>query len=444
MKNLLRGDSELSVILGLGVATLFAVALSGLFYTPEKIQSPLGKSGGTLIDQYEDYTCCDTGNGNACTTVPGKTITHNGQEYGLLRSNMYLSEGQHVRPVEPTERTVTGERVFYIENSGGGDKGMEPRGSEDVLYGGESDSDPNLIPKQTLIYVCRSGDEACDKSTGRAVFDGYWKIGTTIPNAIKFCTKRPTDKPDVPYKPRESFEPVSTGPQIVTPTGTQSRKTLQIGTFGLNQDQSGGGSFIADWLTPYCKPAIYLYPEQTSQVSVKLAPQGKLSVTIPSYPPTGWRVIAEPSGDIFSQGKRYDYLYYEAKLPDEKITQPESGYVVSYGELEATMTTFVTDLGLNSKEKTQFVEYWMEVLPHSPYYFLGVIPESELDVLSPLDISPTPSGVRRVTLYFEALTTPKTVAPPTLFAPFSREGFSVVEWGGIFKMNPEYPFSCFM
>jgi hypothetical protein len=124
---------------------------------------------------------------------------------------------------------------------------MEPRGNEDVLYGGNDGA--NLIPKNTLIYVCRSGDEACDKGTGKAVFDGYWRTDTPITNDIKFCSKRPTDIPDVPYAPRDAF-PIIGDQVIISPETDESQNSLQIGTFSITQQKSS--AFIADWLTPYC------------------------------------------------------------------------------------------------------------------------------------------------------------------------------------------------
>jgi hypothetical protein len=437
LRMLFRGDSELSVVLGLGVASLFAVALGGLFYTPEKSQTAVPINSTT--QGYPAYTCCDTGDGSACKLVPGKTITYNGNTFGLLRSNLFVSEGQHLEPT--SESTPTGERIFYIKDSGGGDVGMEPRSNQDVLYGGESDQNPNLIPKNTLIYVCRSGYDACSQNAGRSIFDGYWKVGVPIPSAISSCNKRPI-KDGVPYKPNPTYPATNTGQIVVTPTGSPSKNSLQIGTFNIEQTQTD--AYIADWLTPYCKPAVYLYPQQTTDVHVVLNPQGKLNLTIPQYPPEGWSVTAHTNGDIFSNGKQFDYLYYEAKLSDQKIIPPSSGYVMSYADLGSRLPQIVTQYGLNTKEKDQFVEYWMKVLPQSPYYFVGIMPENELDMLSPLTISPKPDHIRRVTLYFQALEKPISVSTPAPFATFTRSGFSVVEWGGIFKKDPKYPFSCFM
>lgn len=440
----MRGSSDFSSLLGLGLATGFAVVLGGVLYTSKGEQIPINNSsistsGTGMIADYEKYTCCDTGDGNNCTLVSGKTITYRDSEYGLLRSNMFVSEGNHVKPTD--YKTPSGERIFHIESSGNPNSpGLEPRTNEDVLYGGESDDNPHLIPKETLIYVCRSGDEACDEQVGKAVFDGYWRADVPISDEIKFCVKRPTDKPDVPYQPRDSF-PATTIDQIIVPPVSDSKNSLQIGTFNVKIEQSTI-PFIADWLTPYCKPAIYLYPEQDTNVSVQVKPQGKMLLTIPEYPANGWEVLAKHNGDIYSGTTRFDYLYYEASIPDEKIIKPTEGFVVQKNNLKPFLTDLLPKLGLNEKEKAQFIEYWIKVLPSSPFYGVKIIPVSNLDAISPLTIYPTPENIIRVTLYFEPLATIPAWKTPSISTP-SRDGFTVVEWGGLFKQDKDHPFTCF-
>ena len=60
------------------------------------------------------------------------------------------------------------------------------------------------------------------------------------------------------------------------------------------------------------KPVIYLYPEETLEVSVTLDYSGTLTCTYPAYH-QGWRVIAQPDGTLtnVSDGKPYSYLFWE-------------------------------------------------------------------------------------------------------------------------------------
>ena len=46
------------------------------------------------------------------------------------------------------------------------------------------------------------------------------------------------------------------------------------------------------------KPVIYLYPEEQTEVSVKLDYDGELTVTYPAYE-DGWNVTAYPDGTLF-------------------------------------------------------------------------------------------------------------------------------------------------
>ena len=56
------------------------------------------------------------------------------------------------------------------------------------------------------------------------------------------------------------------------------------------------------------KPVLYLYPEETAEVSVKLDYQGRLTTTYPAYN-DGWVVTAEPDGTLEMDGKEYSYLF---------------------------------------------------------------------------------------------------------------------------------------
>lgn len=60
------------------------------------------------------------------------------------------------------------------------------------------------------------------------------------------------------------------------------------------------------------KPVIYLYPEQTQEVSVQLELDGKLTCAYPEYG-SGWMVKAYPDGTLLDQdtGKKYNYLFWE-------------------------------------------------------------------------------------------------------------------------------------
>lgn len=175
---------------------------------------------------------------------------------------------------------------------------------------------------------------------------------------------------------------------------------------------------------PVKKPAIYLYPTQKSSITVSLRVNGTITKTIPKYN-KGWKVTANPDGVI--EGG-YDYLFYEADL--KTISIPNEGWVVAYGELNRWFDLHLTQLGLNTKEKKQFIEYWMNELPSAPYYKIQLLDEQFLSRNMALAITPKPDAILRLNFYFTPLQQTVNIKKPHV-KPFIRKGFTAVEWGGI-------------
>lgn len=196
-----------------------------------------------------------------------------------------------------------------------------------------------------------------------------------------------------------------------------------------------------NWWLPDCKPAVYLYPDKKEKINVKVYPKGELTLTIPQYEKDGWDVIADPSGKIDFQSQNFDYLYYEAKIRDEEINMPKEGYSVKFEDLASFYSEILPKLGLNSKEIKDFKEYWEKYLPYSPYYFVGLMDKNSIDKIEPLSINPVPKTILRVRFYFKSLDKPIDTKMPVLTSS-RREGFTVVEWGGMVKMDKGHPFTC--
>lgn len=228
-------------------------------------------------------------------------------------------------------------------------------------------------------------------------------------------------------------------PTFVVPSQAQSDgKQLQMQYFTVKSTTN----VVPWWLDPHCKPLIYLYPEHEQQVHVKLNPKGYLTETIPQYPQEGWVVNAAPDGLITYQGKTYDYLYYESKIHDSETKIPETGYVRKFYELESLYNTILPKLGLNEKESKEFIAYWTKYLPFSPYYFVGILNTSSIEHIEPLTITPKPDTMIRVRVYFKPVGELMTVTEPSLKTVPSRNGFTVVEWGGMVKTDMNHPFTC--
>lgn len=266
--------------------------------------------------------------------------------------------------------------------------------------------------------------------------DIYWSETTTNkdPTEIgaELIGKYPRDNPafDVYYLTEGGVlvlaSPASPPFHTYVPLITLVRpgaKTLQLGTFSPIK------SFHYEWFTPACKPAIYLYPEKETSLSIKVIPQGKITESIPEHG-EGWEnVTAFPDGKIIYRQKLYPYLYYEAEI--EKVKVPEKGWVVKKEELEVLFNGLLPLLGLNQKEIDDFKDYWLQALNKAPHYFVGLIDQEELEKVEPIKFSIRPDSFIRVRLFFEPLDQPVFAEAPNLPPVPNRAGFIAVDWGGI-------------
>ena len=179
------------------------------------------------------------------------------------------------------------------------------------------------------------------------------------------------------------------------------------------------------------KPVIYLYPEKTTKVSVKVAPQGGLSYSEPDYG-QGWTVWADPAGkltDIVS-GKTYPYLFWEGK--GGLYQSPDKGWVVAKSEVNSFLDQKLSQLGLIDQEINDFKEFWLPRMQSAPYYQIGFWGNQEMNRLAPLTISPKPDTIIRVLMDFTPLAKPIKIESYSMGTP-KRTGFTVVEWGGVIK-----------
>lgn len=185
---------------------------------------------------------------------------------------------------------------------------------------------------------------------------------------------------------------------------------------------------------PTCKPAIYLYPEKPTNMSVKVIPQGYLTKSIPEYN-GGWNVKAYPDGTLERSVisgqrsvERYPYLYYEANI--ENVPVPKEGWVVEKSNIKNQIAKILSQIGLNNKETSDFLSYWVPRLTEKPYYFITLLPQDVINEKERLIFSQDPDTLIRVRFLFEGLDVPMSVLPLELPSKPAREGFVAVDWGG--------------
>jgi hypothetical protein len=285
-----------------------------------------------------------------------------------------------------------------------------------------------------------------------ALLDVYQQVQDT--NPTKPYKPLPESVLRCGHPPKDIMAEYTNSTTYVEPSQQPSKdhKQLQLQWFVIQRNE---GEF--NWYFPACKPAINLYPTKDTIVNVKVnIPHGFLTYTDPLYPQNdGWTVLAHPSGNIqyLSQNLAssngivnyptgtFPYLYYEGKVQDNHVTKPDTGFVRSYTELSSFFDELLPQLGLSTKETQEFKTYWLKALPKSLYYFIGIIPQEQINMNEPLTITPNQDTLIRVRLYFEILDHPKLVEQPDIKTPV-RSGFTVVDWGGMVKRDKTHPFTC--
>ena len=180
--------------------------------------------------------------------------------------------------------------------------------------------------------------------------------------------------------------------------------------------------------TVYYKPIIYLYPKETTKVSITLGKPQLLTSTYPKYH-NGWQVIAEPNGTLHNLDSTRDYygLYWEGS--GNHTSLQKDGFIVSGTETEKFLEEKLALLGLTDREANEFIIYWLPKLEKSPYNYIRFETKSEIDNYMPLTVTPKPDSVIRIIMDYQPLDQPIEILPQQLTTP-ERHGFTVVEWGG--------------
>jgi hypothetical protein len=195
---------------------------------------------------------------------------------------------------------------------------------------------------------------------------------------------------------------------------------------------------LADWqiaisqdyalLAECAKPVIYLYPQKPQIITVKVG--ANIRQADPPYTASGWKVMADPSGKISYRGQEYPYLFWDGTGRGIYPDHHDRGVVVARSEIEDTLHQQLAQLGLNTKEAAEFMDFWLPLMPDFPYVRLTWLGTRDMNRLAPLTVSPRPDTVIRVFLEFEGLNQYVQLTPQIFNSPV-RRGFTLVEWGGL-------------
>ncbi len=179
------------------------------------------------------------------------------------------------------------------------------------------------------------------------------------------------------------------------------------------------------------KPLILLYPERDTEVNVKLNYRNKFSATFPEYQDqiSGWSVVAHPDGtlhDISSNQDTYG-LFWEGNSGNIHFNMSQ-WFIIPWSEVREFLYQKLTEIGLNTKERSDFIMYWYPLLQKYRYVQITFAGTDYTDTAK-LDISPRPDSLLRVFMVARPLDIYSQI-PEQKFEKFQRKWFSVVEWWG--------------
>lgn len=176
------------------------------------------------------------------------------------------------------------------------------------------------------------------------------------------------------------------------------------------------------------KPIIYIYPDEKKRVTVRVGNPENLIHAYPVYN-DGWEVEADVDGTLTdANGKKYYSLYWEGLNKvgvDQKV-----GFCVKGEDTAAFLEEKLEALGLNYKERQEFIVYWLPQMENNKYNYVYFMQTNEVDTVMPLDINPKPDSLIRVMMYYKPLLFKETNLKEQVFKSVEREGYTVVEWGG--------------
>ena len=178
------------------------------------------------------------------------------------------------------------------------------------------------------------------------------------------------------------------------------------------------------------KPVIYVYGYD-GEVSVKLdsETEQRLTCTYPAYN-NGWVVNASKDGKLTDKsGKVYDYLFWEGK-PTSTLRITDA-FCIKGSDTASFLEEKLTILGLNDREKNDFITYWLPQMQGNPWNIIS-FKTDEYEEAVGLTVDPAPVNKIRVLMLWYPWISKINYTEPTLKpVVVDRTQPTIVEWGGL-------------
>lgn len=203
--------------------------------------------------------------------------------------------------------------------------------------------------------------------------------------------------------------------------------------FIQNTISSINSSFHVEWngnggVGVDAKPMLYVYPKEDMDLTIKLKNDNLITYSYPKYN-NEWNIRATVDGNIYDYetGRNYYALFWEGI--DNNIYDMNEGFIVAGKDTVKFLEEKLSILGLNDKEINEFIVYWLPKMEDNKYNYIRFRTEGEINAYMPIEFSSNPDTLIRVYMDFKVLDKKVNIKEQKLTS-VSREGFTVVEWGG--------------
>ena len=181
---------------------------------------------------------------------------------------------------------------------------------------------------------------------------------------------------------------------------------------------------IPSGIGEYAKPVLYLYPTEETNIKVTFDKPNNLTTTYPKYV-NSWNVLAKPNGDLYDKDGKYYYALYWEEKKNHEISFNE-GFYVEGKEAINFLEDKLTTIGLNAKERNEFIMYWLPILEKNGKNLIYFELTEERDKNSPINIEPKPDSILRLAMHVKKVDK-KTNIKEQKLTSFNRTGFAAVE-----------------
>ncbi len=176
------------------------------------------------------------------------------------------------------------------------------------------------------------------------------------------------------------------------------------------------------------KPVLYLYPNEKTNIKVEFEHPEYLTTTYPKYT-NSWNVTAYPNGDLYDENNKYYYALYWDETRYHEVDFKEGFYVTKENAI-SFLEEKLDIIGLNKKEKNEFIMYWLPILERNEQNLVYFELTEEREATNKLIITPKPDALLRVSIHIKKVDKEIEIKEQHL-EKFKRDGFVAVEWGGM-------------